>query len=106
MVLLLSKNNKFEKRRIIHPENNDDTFYQYALTVALNHRTIESNPQRISKIKSFIDHYNWKEIDFPSHKIQSLNKTIRQLLLISVAHNTEERRLAHKSKHRFKLENQ
>ena len=36
-------------------------------TVALNHRNIANNPQRISKIKPFNDEYNWKEIDFPLH---------------------------------------
>ena len=24
------------------------------------------NPQRISKIKPYIDQYNWKDIDFPA----------------------------------------
>ena len=36
--------------------------FQYALTVALNHQNITNNPQGISKIKSLIDQYNWKEI--------------------------------------------
>ena len=40
----------------------------YALTVTLNYKNIKNNPERISKIKPFIDQYNWKEIDFPSHK--------------------------------------
>ena len=39
---------------------------QHALTVALNYVQIKKDPQRISKIKPFIDQYNWKEIDFPS----------------------------------------
>ena len=54
-------------KAIINPENNDDNCFQYALTVVLNHQNIENNPQRISKIKPFIDQYNWKEIDSPSH---------------------------------------
>ena len=51
----------------INPKNNDDKCFQYALTVALNHEQIKKDPQRVSKIKSFIDQYNWKEINFPSH---------------------------------------
>ena len=39
-------------------------FIQYAVTVALNHREIGKDPQRISKIKPYIDKYNWKDIDF------------------------------------------
>ena len=40
--------------------------FQYALTVALNHHKINNEPQRVSKIKPFIDQYNWNDIDFPS----------------------------------------
>ena len=55
------------KKATINPKNKDDKCFQYALTVALNYEQIEKDPQRISKIKPFIDQYNWKEIDFPSH---------------------------------------
>ena len=53
------------KKTTINPCNNDDKCFQYALTVALNHEQIKKDPQRITKIKSFINQYNWKEIDFP-----------------------------------------
>ena len=72
------------KKTTINPKNNDDKYFQYALTVALNHRQIKNNPGRISKIKPFIDQYNWKEIIF--HHIEktgkSLNQTTNQLFLI------------------------
>ena len=56
------------KRTIINPQNkNDNNRFQYAITVALNYQKIESHPQRISNIKPFINQYNWKIIDFPSH---------------------------------------
>ena len=54
------------KKTTINPQNNDDNCFQYALTVALNHQHIGNNPQRIPKIKPFIDQHNWNEIDFPS----------------------------------------
>ena len=55
------------KKATINPQNKkDDKCFQYALTVALNHEQIKNNPERISKIKLFIDQYNWNEIDFPS----------------------------------------
>ena len=99
-----------KKEETINPKNNDDNCFQYALTVALNHQNIEKNPSRISKIKPFIDQYNWKEIDFPSHskdwkKFEQNNKTIA-LNILFVPHNTEKIRLAYKSKHNFKRENQ
>ena len=54
------------KKTTINPKHKDDKCFQYALTVALNYDKIKKDPQRISKIKPFIDKYNWKEIDFPS----------------------------------------
>ena len=71
---------------------------------------MKKNPQRIPNIKPFIDQYNWKEIDFPSHskdwkKFEQNNKTIA-LNILFVPHNTEKIRLAYKSKHNFKRENQ
>ena len=56
------------KKATINPKNNDDKCFQYALTAALNYEQIKTHSERISKIKSFIDLYNWKEKDFPSHR--------------------------------------
>ena len=40
--------------------NNDDKCFQYAVTVASNHEQIKIHPERIIKIKPFIDQYDWK----------------------------------------------
>ena len=53
------------KKAPINPKNNDDKCFQYTSTVALKYEQIKDHPKRISKIKHFIDQYNWKEIDFP-----------------------------------------
>ena len=43
----------------INPKNTkDNNCFQYAITVALNHQNIDRNPERISKLKSFINNYN------------------------------------------------
>ena len=55
------------KRATINSKNKDNECFKYAITAALNHEKIERNPQRITKIKPFIDTYNWKDIKFPSH---------------------------------------
>ena len=55
-----------DKKSTINPKNNDEKCFQYAVTLALNLDKVKKDPQRISKIKSFIDQYNWKDIDFPS----------------------------------------
>ena len=39
---------------------------QYAITVALHHQEISDYPERISKIKPFINNYDWKDINYPS----------------------------------------
>ena len=55
------------------------------MTVALNCQSIKKDPQKMSKIKPFIDQYNWKEINFPSQLSKtgkSLDQTINQFLLI------------------------
>ena len=75
------------KKATINPKNNDDNCFQYALTIALNHKQIKSHPKRISTDKSFIDQYNWKEIDFLSHskdckKFRQNNKTIASAYFI------------------------
>ena len=75
------------KKATINPKNNEDNCFQYALTIALNHKQIKSHPKRISTDKSFIDQYNWKEIDFLSHskdckKFRQNNKTIASAYFI------------------------
>ena len=57
-----------KKNAAINPKNNDDKCFQYTLTAALNYQNIKNNQERISKIKNFIDQYNWKEISFPSKR--------------------------------------
>ena len=112
------------KKATINPKNNDDKCFQYAITVALNNEQIrnyaitvalnneqiKNYPERISKINLFIDQYNWKEIDFPSHKkdwkmLESNNKSIA-LNTLYVPHNTEEIRHAYKSKYNLNPESQ
>ena len=56
------------KKATINPNYNDNKSFQYAMTVALDHKNIVKDLQRISKIKLFINKYNWKEINFPPRK--------------------------------------
>ena len=98
------------KKATINPKNNDDKCFQYPLTVALNHQNIKNNPERVSKIKPIINQYDWKEIDFPSHKNDwkrfELNNKSIALNILFVTYNNEKIRLAYKSKHNFKRKNQ
>ena len=45
--------------------NNDNSF-RNALDDALNYQNIKTNPERISKLKPYINRYNWEGIDFPA----------------------------------------
>ena len=55
------------KKATINPVNKkDNKCFQYADAVALNHEEIKKDLQRITKIKSFINKYNYEEIHFPS----------------------------------------
>ena len=40
-----------------------------AVTVALNHKEIKKDLQRIIKINSFVNKYNWEGINYPSEKV-------------------------------------
>ena len=57
-----------DKKCTINQKNNDKKCFQYATTLALNFNKIDKHPQRISKIKPFIDNYNWNDINFPTAK--------------------------------------
>ena len=69
-------------------------------------KKIKKHLQGISQIKPFIDQYNWKDVDFPSHskdwkKFGSNNKSIA-LNILYVPHNAEN---AYKSKYNLTREN-
>ena len=90
------------KKATINPKNSDDKCFQYTVTVALNHQNIKNNPERMTKIKPFIDQYNWEKINFPSHKNDwnesEKNNEIIALNILYVPHNTKEIGSAYKSK--------
>ena len=83
-----------DKKSAINPKNNDFKCFQYPVTLALN---LDKNPERISKIKPFIEEYNWKDIDFPSTskgwKKFELNNEVA-LNILYVPHNTKKIEIA------------
>ena len=42
----------------------DNKCFPYLVAVALNYEEIKKNPQRITKIKPFINKYNWEGMPF------------------------------------------
>ena len=98
-----------DKKSTINQKNNDHKCFQYAVTLALNLDKINDHPEIISKIKPFIEEYNWKDIDFPSTskdwKKFELNNAIA-LNILYVLHNTKKIEIAYKSKHNLTREKQ
>ena len=83
-----------DKKSTINPKNNDDKCFQYALTLALNLDNIDNHRERVSKIKFFIEKYNWEDIDFPStgkdwKKFESNNEVALNILY--VPYNTKKK---------------
>ena len=56
------------KKATTKPVNDDDKCFQYAAKVALNYKKFGKHVHRIPKNKSFINKYNWKEINYPLRK--------------------------------------
>ena len=79
------------------------------MTLALNLDNINKHPQRICKIKPFVDQYNWKDIDFPPtnkdwRKLE-LNNDIA-LNILYIQHNTKKIQLAYRSKNNLTFDKQ
>ena len=99
-----------DKKCCINQKNNDNTCFQYTATLALNFNNINRDPQRISKIKPFINNYNLKDINFPAakkdwNKFEINNKNIA-LNILYVPFNTEKVEIAYKSKYNLIRDNQ
>ena len=66
--------------------NNNNNNFQNALDDALNYQTIEKDPQRISKLKPYINKYDWDGIKFPAgskewQKLEKNNDTLALSIL-------------------------
>ena len=98
-----------DKNSTVNQKNNDNKCFQYAITLALNIDKINYHPERISKIKPFIEKYNWKDIDFPSTsknwKKFEINNEVA-LNILYVPHGTKKIEIAYKSKHNLTREKQ
>ena len=98
-----------DKKSTINPKNNNHKCFQYAATLALNFYNINNHPEKISKIRPFIDQYNWKDIDFPptnkDWKKSELNNKVA-LNILYLLHNTKKIKLAYRSKYNLTCDKQ
>ena len=99
-----------DKKCTINQKNTDNKCFQYATTLALNFNNIDKHHQRISKIKPFINNYNWNDINFPAakkdwNKSEINNKNVA-LNILYVPFNTTKIEIADKSKYNLIRDNQ
>ena len=89
-----------DKKCTINQKNTDNKCFQ----------NIDKHHQRISKIKPFIDDYNWNNINFPAakkdwNKFEVNNKNVA-LNILYVPFNTKKIEIAYKSKYNLIRDNQ
>ena len=98
-----------KKEAIINNNNNNNNF-QNTLNDALNYQTIEKHPERMSKLKPFINKYNWKGINFPAGSKEwkkSERKNDRVALnILYVKHNAKKISVIYKSNYNNKRKKQ
>ena len=99
-----------DKKSTINSKKNDDKCFQYVVTSALNLDKIKKDSQRVSKIKPFIEKYNWGDIDFLStskdwKKFEQNNESVA-INILYVPHNTRKIHIVYKSRHNLTREKQ
>ena len=87
-----------------------DNYFQNASNDSLDYQRIKKNPQKISKLRPYINQYNWKDIKFPSvkddwKKFEQNNNEIA-LNKLFVPHNKKEIEPAYISKYNYKRKKQ
>ena len=90
------------KKGTINLKNEDDKCFIYAIIALLNHREIDSHLEIISKLKPYINDYNWCGLEFPAKpwdctKFEQNNSSIA-LNILFVPNGIKDIRLAYKSK--------
>ena len=68
--------------------------FQQDVTITLNHEEIKKDPQRIKKIKPFINKLNWEGINFPSgkHDLKKFEKN-NKIITLNVLYAKKEKYL-------------
>ena len=89
---------------------NGDTDFQNALDDALSYQNIERHPQRILKLKPYINKYNWEETEFWAgtkdwNKFERNHETIA-LNILFILQNTEIIRVAYRPEYNHKRKKQ
>ena len=52
----------------MNPKSNDNKSFQYSITLSIYHKEIGNNFNIITKIKPYVNNFNWNDIKFPPIK--------------------------------------
>ena len=74
------------KKCTINPQKQDNKCFQYSVIISLYHKEIKNNPERISRIKPFINNLNWGNINFPPENNKSIALNILQVNEQKISH--------------------
>ena len=82
--------------------------FQYPITVGLNYEKIGKHADRITKIKPFINKYNWEGINYPSEKNdwKKFEKNVVKIALNVLCVKKEKIYPSYVSKHNSNCEKQ
>ena len=53
------------KKAVINLQNKDEECFKWAVIEALHHENIKHHPERISLLRRYEKHSNWKGLEFP-----------------------------------------
>ena len=78
-------------KAVINPTNEDDKYFQCAVTVALNYEEIKWNLEKVSNIKPFINKYKWEGKNYSSEiddwKTFEKNNSTTALIILCIKKN-------------------
>ena len=90
------------KKCKMNPQNKDNECFLYSITVALNYQNIKNNPERISKIKPFINSLNWDNINFPPKEQDYKNFEMNnKSIALNVLHTHSDGKISYLYKSEF-----
>ena len=89
------------KRAVFNRKSNYNKSFQYSITLSLYYKKVGNNFNRITKIKPYINNFNWNNINFPpteqGYKQFEMNSNIIALNIYQI--NNEKIRQLYKSNH-------
>ena len=79
----------------------------FCVTAYLYHKEIECHPERISKIKPYINNFNWENINFPPQEQDFKTFEMNKSIALNILQFNNEQKINHyyKSEHNTTREN-